>query len=65
MSFRVLLLVLGDVSVFLILLIASVRAWRTAPALFGELVHDLHQLPPPLFVERGSGMRMRLPSLEG
>src|SRR2546426_619941 len=35
------------------------------PPFFGELVHDFHQLPPPLFVERGSGMRIKLPSLEG
>src|SRR5882724_1902882 len=52
--FGVLLLVLGDVLGLLDL--ADRLGARVAdrhPALFGELVHDLHQLPPPLFVERG------------
>src|SRR5204862_4009431 len=50
----VLLFILGDV---LGLLDPADRLGTSVPnrhpALFGELVYDLHQLPPPLFIERG------------
>src|SRR5882762_551550 len=52
--FSVLLFILGDVLRLLDLADrVGARVADRHPALFGELVHDLHQLPTPLFVEGG------------
>src|SRR6266480_7763637 len=52
--FGVLFFVLGDVLRLLDLTDGvGTRVTDRHPALFGELVDDLHQLPPSLFVERG------------
>src|SRR2546427_311763 len=64
--FGVLLFILGTVLGLLDL--ADRLGARVAdrhPALFGELVHDLHQLPPPLFVERGKRNTDEVPVVGG
>src|SRR2546430_1371872 len=52
--FSVLLFILGDVlRLFDLPDRIGARVADRHPALLGELMHDLHQLPPPLFVEGG------------